>query len=582
MKKILIIEDDAIMRELIQQILDIEGFSTKTAENGWLGLQMVEQYQPDLIICDVMMPRLDGYSLIQTLRQDPVTATIPFIFLTAKIERCDLRQAMELGADDYLTKPFEAFELLQAIKAQFKKRQAVAQQYINQIQQMETQFIYLARHDSLTGLPNKIILEEHFNKIRIQVYNKYQILPLLLIDIDILHRNKLFFEAGLKHLLIKALAIRLNNLTAQNNFIDLIGHLKTEQVFILLKPSQDIKNVAQSAEKILDNISQPLFINNQEVFLKAQMGIACYPNDSLQLSQLLTCAEFALDNYQPEDKKPYHFYSQKILDTFFRRVILETDLFHALERNEFQIYYQPQVNAQTRKVVCVEALIRWQHPEHGMISPAEFIPIAEESGFIISLGDWIIKTACRQIKTLQAEGENDLNIAVNISACQLRTENFSEKILDIITETGIEPKSLELELTETVFIHDIESVKHKLNTLSTQGIKISIDDFGTGYSSFKYLQEFPFHHLKIDRYFISNIDKFKTKQALVKSIIQTADNLNLNIIAEGVETKNELDWLMKNNCDIVQGYFYSPPLPIEELKGFLSQFMVNCLTSNGE
>lgn len=569
MRKILIIEDDFIMRELIQQILDIEGFSTKTAENGWLGLQMVEQYQPDLIICDVTMPRLDGYGLIQVLRQDPFTATIPFIFLTAKVERCDLRQAMELGADDYLTKPFEAHELLQAIKAQFKKRQVVTQQYINQIQRLETEFIYLVRHDNLTGLPNKIFLEEHFNKIRLQVYNECQILPLLLINLDILHRNKLFFETGWKHLLIKALAKRLNHLSSQHSLIELIGHLKTEQLVILLKPCHDHQIIPDVAQQILDNISQPLFINNQEVFLKAEIGISCYPNDSLEFSQLLSCAEFALDNHQLEETKLYHFYSQEILDTFLKKVILETDLRHALKRNEFQLYYQPQVNVQTGKVVCVEALIRWHHPEHGMISPAEFIPIAEESGFIITLGEWIIKTACTQIKTLQSEGENNLNIAVNISACQLRTENFSEKIIDIINETEIDPRTLELELTETVFIHDIESVKQKLNDLSNQGIKISIDDFGTGYSSFKYLQEFCFHNLKIDRYFISNIDKLKNKQALVKSIIQTADNLNLSIIAEGVETKNELTWLMKNNCDIVQGYFFSPPLPIEELKKFL-------------
>ncbi|MBD2295690.1 EAL domain-containing protein [Anabaena sphaerica FACHB-251] len=570
MKKILIIEDDSIMREILQQILQIEGFSTITAENGWLGLQMVEQYQPDLIICDVMMPLLDGYSLIQTLREDPATATIPFIFLTAKAERCDLRQAMELGADDYLTKPFEAFELLQAIRTQLKKRQAVTEQYINQIQRMKTEFSYLARHDSLTGLPNKLFLEEQFNKTRLQVYNQGQILPLFLINIDIIYRNKLFFGTGLKHLLIKALVVRLKNLNSTHNLIDLVGHLKTEQLVMLLKPTQDIKIVADIAQQTLDNISQPLFFNKVEVFLKARIGIACYPNDGLQLSQLLTYAEFVLEHYQPEDTRLYHFYSQEILDNFFRKVILETDLRQALERNEFQLYYQPQVNVQTGKVVCAEALIRWQHPEHGMISPAEFIPIAEESGFIITLGEWIIRTACTQIKTLQAEGLNNFSIAVNISACQLINKNFSEKIIDIINETGIAPELLELELTETVFIQDIESVKQKLNYLSQQGIKISIDDFGTGYSSFKYLQEFPFHNLKIDRYFISNIDKFKNKQVLVKSIIQTADNLNLNIIAEGVETKNELAWLMRNNCDIVQGYFFSHPLPIEELKEFLS------------
>ncbi|AFZ57994.1 EAL domain-containing protein [Anabaena cylindrica FACHB-243] len=569
MNKILIVEDDPLMRELIQQILDLEGFSTITAEDGWLGLQMVEQHQPDLIICDVMMPKLDGYSLIQTLRQNPVNSTIPLIFLTAKAERCDLRQAMELGADDYLTKPFEASELLQAIKTQLKKRQAVTQHYINQVQQMETELVYLARHDSLTGLPNQLCLEDKFNKNRLQVYSQQQMLPFLLIDIDIIYPHKLFFESSMQYFLIKILSGRLKDLNLQNNLIDLIAQLKTNQLVILLKPIQEIKTITDIAQQFLDNLLEPLFISNQKVFLQAKIGISCYPNDGLQLSELLTHAEFALEYYQPQDTNLYHFYSREILDNFRQKVILEADLIPALERNEFQLYYQPQINITTGEVVGVEALIRWQHPEYGTISPAEFIPIAEKSGFIIPLGEWVIERACREFKILQSELFNNFNMAINISACQFRTENFSEKIIGIIKKIGIAPESIELELTESVFIQNAELVKQKLDNLSNQGLKISIDDFGTGYSSFKYLQDFSFHSLKIDRYFITNIDQFKNKQALVKSIIQTANNLNLNIVAEGVETKNELDWLMQNNCDVIQGYFFSPPLSIEELKKFL-------------
>ncbi|MEA5551936.1 EAL domain-containing protein [Anabaena cylindrica UHCC 0172] len=569
MKKILIIEDDPLLRDLIQQILDLEGFSTMTAEDGFLGLQMAEQHQPDLIICDIMMPRLDGYSLIQVLRQNPINATIPFIFLTAKAERCDLRQAMELGADDYLTKPFETTELLQAIKTQLQKREAVNQHYMNQVQQMQTELVYLARHDSLTGLPNQFCLEEQFNKNRFQVYNQQQMLPFLLIDIEILNPNKLCFETGLQYFLIKILSEKLSNLNLQNDLIDLIAHLKTNQLVILLKPIQDIKTITDIAQQCLDNLLEPLFISNQKIFLQAKIGISCYPNDGLELGQLLTHAEFALEHYQLQDTNLYHFYNQEILDNFCNKFILEADLIPALERGEFQLYYQPQINITTGRVVCLEALIRWQHREYGTISPVEFIPIAERSGFIIPLGEWIIATACRELKTLQSEQFNDFNMAVNISACQFKTENFSERIIDIITKIGIAPESLELELTESVFIQDVELVKQKLDTLSNQGIKISIDDFGTGYSSFKYLQDFSFHSLKIDRYFITNIDQLKNKQALVKSMIQMGNNLNLDIIAEGVETKNELDWLRQNDCDVVQGYFFSPPLPIEELKKFL-------------
>ncbi|TAE58523.1 MAG: EAL domain-containing response regulator [Nostocales cyanobacterium] len=573
MKKILIIEDDPMMREVTQEILDIEGYSTMTAENGWIGLQMVEQYQPDLIICDVMMPQLDGYRLIKQLRQNLVYRTIPFIFLTGKIDRCDLRQAMELGADDYLTKPFEADELVKAVKTQFQKRQIFAQQYLEKIAKIENEFIYLARHDTLTGLPNKLFIEEHFNKNRISVYKHNQVLQLLLIDVDILHRDKLFFGADFKDLLIEIVSQKIQNIILNNEYIDIFGYLKTNQLVILLKPDQDEniknKNAENIAQQILDQLSQPLYINNNSVFLETNIGIAGYPHDEMKFSELLTCAEFAIEHCHTEDNKNYHFYNQEILNGFFRKVILETDFRYAIERNEFQIYYQPQINIKTGELAGVEALIRWQHPQYCMISPDEFIPIAEDSGFIITLGEWIIKTACNQIKNLQNELGINFILSVNVSAHQLKISNFSNMITDTTQQTKFSPEMLELELTETLFIQDIESVRQTFNQLSKQGVKISIDDFGTGYSSFKYLQEFPFHNLKIDRYFITNIDHLENKQALLKSIIQTADNLHLNIIAEGVETKAELEWLKANNCDIVQGYFFSPPLPLEKLKKFL-------------
>ncbi|WP_413172255.1 EAL domain-containing protein [Anabaena azotica] len=569
MNTILIIEDEPQIRENIQEILELQGFATITAEDGWEGLQMAEKHQPDMIICDLMMPRLDGYGLIKELRQKPITAEIPFVFLTAKAERCNLRRAMELGADDYLTKPFDVEELLQVISTRLAKRQIVTQRYRYQIEQMESQINYLARHDNLTDLPNQFFLEEYFNQIRLQAYNQAQLLPLLLIDLEILYRTKLFFEPSSRHLLLKAVAERLNQLNSSNQIIDLIAYLKTDQLALLLKPVQDSQSAASIAEQILDSLSQPFIINNQEISVQTKIGIACYPHDALQLGELLTHSEVTLEHYRLENKTSYHFYNQEILNIVFRKVILEADFWQALEKNEFQIHYQPQINIKTGKVVCVEALIRWQHQEYGMISPGEFIPLAEESGFIIPLGEWILKHACQQIKNLQLEGFGNFNLAVNISAYQFRQENFVRCVNDIIAQTQFAPKLLELELTETVFIQDTNAIKNKINELRSYGVKLSIDDFGTGYSSFKYLQEFSFNHLKIDRYFISNIDKLENKQSIVKTIIQLAESLNMNIVAEGVETNDELNWLRQNSCSIIQGYLFSRPLTIEDLKIFL-------------
>ena len=570
MYKILIVEDELDIRENIQQILELKDFATITAENGWQGLQMAQKHQPDLILCDIMMPLLDGYGLLKTLRQDVTTGSIPFIFLTAKAEHADLRQAMKLGADDYLTKPFQLDELLQVIATQLEKHQIVTQQYKGKIEQMEAQINYLARHDTLSNLPNQLFLEEYFNQTRVQVYHQNdQFLPLLLLDINIVYQSKLLFEPSFRHFLCKNIGERLNDLKHNNQAIDLIAYLETNQLALLLKPTQDSKVVAEIAEQILESLSQPIGLNDQQISIQTIIGIACYPNDGLQLNQLLTHAEITLEHYKLDKTNRYHFYHQEILNVIFRKVLLECDFLSAIENKEFELYYQPQIHTKTGRVIGVEALIRWHHPQHGLISPAEFIPIAEQSGFIISLGEWVLKTACLQIKNLQLEEFDNLKLAVNISAHQFEQENFIRRVLEIIEETNFDIKQLELELTETVFVHDIEAVKLKMKALKSQGIELSIDDFGTGYSSFKYLREFSFNNLKIDRYFITNIDNLTDKQSIIKGIIQMAHHLNINIIAEGVETQEELNWLKQNRCDVIQGYFFSRPLPIEDLKIFL-------------
>ncbi|MFM7406542.1 MAG: EAL domain-containing protein [Cuspidothrix sp.] len=569
MNKILIIEDEPQIRNNIQQILEIEGFVTLTAEDGLEGLYMAEKHQPDLIICDVMMPNLDGYGLIKALRQKPLTAEIPFIFLTAKAEYTDLRQGMQMGADDYLTKPFQVNELLQTISTRLEKHKILTQRYKTQIAEMETEIHDLVRHDAVTGLPNQIFLEEYFNQNRLQAYNQSLFLPLLLIDIDFIYQSKLFFKQSFKHLLLKDIAERLNEFNAPDLIIQFIAYLETDQLALLLKPTANSQIVADTAQQILDKLSEPLIVNNQKIALQARIGITCYPNDAMQLGELLTHAEVTLEHYKLDNTNYYHFYNQEILDVIFRKLILESDFLQAIEKDEFELYYQPQINLHTRKVVGVEALIRWNHPECGMVSPAEFIPIAEQSGFILPLGAWILKRACQQLKGLQKEELANLKLAVNISACQFRQDNFVQHINDIIATENFNPNLLELELTETVFIQDIELVKNKINELKNYGIKVSIDDFGTGYSSFKYLHEFSFSHLKIDRYFITNVDKVKTKQSMLQSIIQLANTLKVDIIAEGVETNEEVNWLKENNCEVIQGYFFSRPLPIENLKVFL-------------
>lgn len=397
MKKILVIEDEQIIRENILKLLKAEGFDVTGAENGAQGLNAAVSNLPDVIICDVIMPELDGYGVLMALRSNPVTATLPFVFLTGKAERSEIRQGMELGADDYLTKPFTKAELVGAISSRLKKQEAVAEQY---------------------------------NTLR-----------------------------------------------------------------------------AQSCALIQD------------------------ANDKLEQ--------------------------------------IKTSLCDALEREEFQLYYQPQVNVQTGKIMSAEALIRWLHPEKGLISPAQFIPSAEATGFIVQLGEWVLQTACRQMQVWQNAGFSGLRVAVNLSARQFHQPDLNSRVAQILAEIGLEPSSLELELTESLMVEDAKSAIATLQQLKSLGVSISIDDFGTGYSSLSYLAQYPFDTLKIDRCFISNITHGCTNAAIVKAIIEMAHSLCLEVIAEGVETEAEKDFLGRYKCDTMQGYLFSPPLPAADFEQLL-------------
>ena len=397
MKKILVIEDEEIIRENILKLLKAEGFDVTGAENGAQGLNAAVSNLPDVIICDVMMPELDGYGVLMALRSNPVTATLPFVFLTGKAERSEMRQGMELGADDYLTKPFTKAELVGAIASRLKKQEAVAEQY--------------------------------------------------------------------------------NTLRSQSS--------------------------------------------------------ALIPDAADKLQQI------------------------------------KTSLCDALQRKEFQVYYQPQVNIQTGKIISAEALIRWLHPEKGLISPAQFIPSAEATGFIVQLGEWVLQTACRQIQVWQNAGFSGLRVAVNLSARQFHQPDLSSRVAKILAEIGLEPSSLELELTESLMVEDAPSAIATLRQLKSLGVSISIDDFGTGYSSLGYLAQYPFDTLKIDRCFISNITHGCTNAAIVKAIIEMAHSLCLEVIAEGVETEAEKDFLWRYKCDTMQGYLFSPPLPAGDFEQLL-------------
>jgi diguanylate cyclase (GGDEF)-like protein len=566
MHKILVIEDERIIRINLFKLLSAEGFKTICAENGTTGVHLARSEQPDLIICDILMPDLDGYGVLKTLQQDPITAIIPFIFLTAKADRTDWRQAMSLGADDYLTKPFTRSELLDAIASRLQKRASLTQQHTVELEQAQAQLDYLRHYNHLTHLPNQLLLQERFNQLQTELDFYRRKIPLLSIGFEQLERIHNILGPASGNLVLQSVAERLEKCVGEQ---DIIAHLGAAQFAILLSASHDRSEVATIAETLLDAFYAPFRVGVHELFLTARIGIAFFGRDGCDLDTLIKHASAAREETK-KGQQLYQFYIASIGAKSQDELLLELELRQALERQEFQVYYQPKVNLRTGEIEGAEALVRWYHPDRGSISPAEFIPLAEKTGFIVPLGEWILKTACTQVHAWQLAGLPPIRIAVNLSGHQFSQPHLGELIVEILRETGLEPKYLELELTESTVMHNPESAIAMLTQLKALGIQISIDDFGTGYSSLSYLRQLPFDILKIDRSFVSKLTKDAKNTVITTAILQLARSLNLKVVAEGVETEAELAFFSGHECDQIQGYWFSPPLSAEAFEEVLS------------
>ncbi len=575
MKKILVIEDEDFVRENILELLDVEGFEAIGAENGQVGLNLAKGIIPDLILCDVMMPGLDGYGVLRAIRQDALMASIPFIFLTAKAAKADFRQGMELGADDYITKPFTRAELLGAITSRLKKQATLETLYNSELQQAKAEINYLIHHDSLTHLPNQLSLREQFKQVQSQDISNEKLVTVLSLDLDRFNQINDNLGQAVADVLLKAVAERIKTCVGS---LGIVARLNTTQFAIILAFAQQDacstqykREVCNLAQTLLNSLSQTFELANQELFITASIGIALYPRDGTEIEQLLNHANTALTQAKQHGGNQYQFYSTAFNIGSSDRLALQSSLRHALERQELLLYYQPQVNLKTGQIVGAEALVRWQHPERGLISPDKFIPIAEETGLIVPIGEWVLKTACQQTKVWQNAGFSHLRIAVNLSSRQFSQIDLRHQLVAILMETGLDPKYIELELTESMLVHNTEVAIRRLNALKSLGVEIAIDDFGTGYSSLSYLQQFPFDILKIDRCFIQNITDNPNKAAITKAIIEMAKTLNLKLMAEGVETEAELSFVCQNHCDGMQGYLFSRPLPSHDFEQLLKK-----------
>ena len=435
-------------------------------------------------------------------------------------------------------------------------------------------------YDSLTGLPNRTFHKELIKRSIEHAKRHKEIFALIYIGLDNFQRINDTLGHSIGDLLLKAVADRLTNSLRKSDYVarsdegetvNLVSRVGGDEFIVLAHDLNHAQDAAIASRRLLREISAAYDLSGREVFMTASIGIALYPDDGTDVDDLLKNAEKAMRHTKSEGKNDYHFYSGSMNTFVLELLMLESDLHKALERDELVLYYQPKVDAATRMVKGVEALIRWKHPDKGLIPPVQFIPLAEASGLIIPIGEFVIRTVCGQIKTWQEAGHKQMNIALNVSSRQFDQQSLIEIVKEALQDTMISPQCLELEITESIIMRNPEKAIRTLTELKAMGIQIAIDDFGTGYSSLSYLKRLPLDFLKIDQSFVKNLASDPSDQAIVRATIAMARSLNLKTIAEGVETEEQLSFLQEHGCDEIQGYLFSRPLPAEEIPGILAK-----------
>lgn len=424
--------------------------------------------------------------------------------------------------------------------------------------------------DPLTNLPNRMLFQDHFKFMLAHARRNNQIVALLFLDIDRfkIMNDTLGYNAG-----DEILTTTAERLTGTLREVDSVFRLGNDEFAIILEEVVKIEDAALVAKRILEAFSKPFYLQcyTKELFLSASIGISIYPKDGSKFDELIKYAEIAMYQAKKTEQNNFQHYSPSMDSRSLEHLTMEHQLHKALEQNEFSVYYQPIFDIKSKSIIGAEALARWNHPELGFVPPSKFIPIAEETGLIIPIGEFILLSACKQTRNWHDKGYKNFNIFINLSARQFEQYDLVQKLESILSQTNLTPEFLELEITETVGMKDAVHTIKILEELKEKGIHISIDDFGTGYSSLGYLKKFPIDTLKIDQSFISDMDKDHDSETIVSLIISMAHTLNLKVIAEGVETKRQLTFLKKQKCDMLQGYLFSKPLPGNKFEELLKK-----------
>lgn len=587
--KILVSDDDQIVRLLTRQCLEAEGMVVVEASDGPETLEVFVRERPDLVFLDVEMPGMTGLEVCERIRQLPQGETIPIMIVTGSDDRQSIDAGFQAGATQYKTKPVNWSLLGRDVQYMLRASNA-----FNALKRQEDRLRYLAYYDPLTSLPNRRSFNEQLSRILKRCQRRNSNAALMFIDLDHFKRINDSIGHGRGDRLLVEIAKRLTMELREDDAINYlaeedenddsvsteIARLGGDEFTVVLSDVEDTMHVERVASRILATLSEPIALQSHNPVVTPSIGIAIYPHDGKDPDTLVRNADTAMYVAKAEGRACYRFYDEEMNSRAVEQLKMEEELRNALRNNELELRYQPQIDVNTGEVVSMEALVRWKHPERGMVSPLEFIPVAERTGQIIELGEWVMGEVARHCLYWDTLGIRPFRICVNISPLQFNQGNLPEWIIRFLENSKLSPDRLELELTESAIMTDAETNIAKLRALKEIGLHLAVDDFGTGYSSLSYLKRFPIDTLKIDQSFVADLNR-PDGAAIVDAIIALAKTLNLRVIAEGIEDEHQLSYLVDKQCDLLQGFYFARPIYPEDVPGMLRQVFTWDLLETG-